>query len=199
MQHVEVELNYKKYKIFSDGRIENFAGHEMKPQVDRAGYCSFSVNGKRFLWHRVVAYAFLGTPLHGRRIQVHHKDEDKTNNSVDNLLPLTVEEHQHLHKQKHPTTKRCVVCGNIFTPSPTKRARAKTCSRECWLVRTREQAKKRERPVVRINPETNEAKIFSSLTDGAYSVGKGKEGISNILVCLNGRGRTAYGFVWKEA
>lgn len=39
--------------------------------------------------------------------------------------------HSQLHNQKHPLTKACVVCGAEFTPSPTKRARAKTCSPAC--------------------------------------------------------------------
>jgi hypothetical protein len=39
--------------------------------------------------------------------------------------------HSKLHNQKHPLTKACEVCGVVFTPHPTKRARAKTCSAAC--------------------------------------------------------------------
>ena len=31
----------------------------------------------------------------------------------------------------HAATKECVVCGTVFVPHPTKRARAKTCSKVC--------------------------------------------------------------------
>lgn len=39
--------------------------------------------------------------------------------------------HSKLHNQRHPLTKQCTVCGAEFTPHPTKRDRAKTCSGQC--------------------------------------------------------------------
>lgn len=199
MQSAETVLNGKTYIIYRNGHIRNSYGHDMKPQIDKAGYCSLSIGDKRFLWHRVVAHAFLGTPLCGRDIQIHHKDENKSNNSVDNLFPLSIKEHQHLHKQKHPLTKKCIVCGKVFMPKPTKRARAKTCSKECWLVRTREQVKMREKPVMKIDPNTGRSEIFTSITKGVESIGKDKACCGNVLACINGRCKTAYGFVWRRA
>jgi hypothetical protein len=72
----------------------------------------------------------------GRRLSrfefVHHIDGDKRNNRLDNLEVVTPKEHATKHGQwKHPRSKPCLVCGKIFNPHATKRARAKTCGREC--------------------------------------------------------------------
>ncbi len=62
-----------------------------------------------------------------KKSQAHHEDYGK---------PLEIRWwcarcHSQYHNQKHPVTKVCVVCGREFTPHPTKRKRAKTCSPEC--------------------------------------------------------------------
>jgi hypothetical protein len=41
--------------------------------------------------------------LHGE--EVHHKDENYTNNAVDNLEVLTVREHRHRHRPPNPTPR----------------------------------------------------------------------------------------------
>jgi hypothetical protein len=60
------------------------------------------------------------------KVQAHHHDYTK---------PLEVEWLcTTCHGKKHqilPLNKLCEVCGKTFTPRPTKRRRAKTCSWEC--------------------------------------------------------------------
>ena len=59
-------------------------------------YCTINV-------HRIVARAFIGEPKH-KKLQVNHKDGDKTNNHVSNLEWVTCSQNQ-LHylqtKRKH--------------------------------------------------------------------------------------------------
>ena len=62
---------------------------------------------------------------------VHHRNGDRLDNRLQNLDVMTHADHSRAHNQKHPTTKPCAVCGSIFTPHQTKRARAQTCGDIC--------------------------------------------------------------------
>lgn len=92
------------------------------------------VRARKALNHAVAAGTVVPRPC-GRcgaqKAQAHHEDYSK---------PLQVEWlcakcHSVLHNQKHPLTKLCAVCGSEFTPHPTKRARAVTCSPDCRAAR----------------------------------------------------------------
>lgn len=59
--------------------------------------------------------------------QGHHEDYAQT------LVVrwLCAAHHSQLHNQRYSLTKRCEACGTEFTPHPTKRKRAKSCSPAC--------------------------------------------------------------------
>ena len=80
--------NYPMYEVNEDGTIfSKYRMKTLKASVTKSGYHSvelFNENGsKRILVHRLVAEAFIPNPEHYP--QVNHKDEDKSNNSVENL------------------------------------------------------------------------------------------------------------------
>lgn len=56
---------------------------ELKPVPTRFGYMRVCLERKLILVHRLVAAAFIDNPHN--LPEVNHKDEDKSNNSVDNL------------------------------------------------------------------------------------------------------------------
>jgi len=98
----------------------------------KAIYKSKKVNGRRMDEHRFLMEQSLGRKLYGRREQVHHIDGDKRNNALSNLEVVSPKEHAIRHERwKHSPTKVCQVCGVVFVPHPTHRARAKTCSPAC--------------------------------------------------------------------
>ena len=79
-----------KYEISSEGRVR-LKGKLKHFHISHNGYYKVSFNGKPKFVHRLVAEAFLEIPEELRHLegtpylQVNHKDENKLNNSVDNL------------------------------------------------------------------------------------------------------------------
>lgn len=68
-----------------------------KPDVQN-GYLRVKINGKNKLVHRLVACAFIPNPK--GKSDVHHKDRNKQNNNVLNLVWLTPEEHRKAHQKE---------------------------------------------------------------------------------------------------
>ena len=96
-------------------------------------YKTVKRGGKTKLLHRHIAEQKLGRPLTADE-HVHHSNEQRWDNRPENLKVLPAAEHRRVHADErlvHPRDKACSVCGATFTPHPTKRARAKTCSKLC--------------------------------------------------------------------
>ena len=104
-------------------------------------YKKIKINGRTVSLHRYVWEQANG-PIPDGYI-IHHKNGDRYDNRLENLEMVTHQEHSEHHNQKHAKTKKCVVCGGTFTPHPTKRSRAKSCSRECHRANMSRIAKER--------------------------------------------------------
>lgn len=81
-----------RYSVSNLGRVKsNYAGKEriLKPTPDARGYLKVDLRHgekrKGMMIHRLVAFAFIENPDLENFKEVNHKDEDKTNNCVDNL------------------------------------------------------------------------------------------------------------------
>lgn len=78
--------NYENYEVSNLGRVRR-NGKILRPFKDKDGYLLvvLSKNGirKTVRVHRLVALSFLPNP--NKYPQINHKDEDKANNTVDNL------------------------------------------------------------------------------------------------------------------
>ena len=116
--------DFPNYRIDKMGNVFNSSGLKLKPSVSNKGYLRVSLSNnnvkhKRFLVHRLVAETFISNP--NNYPQVNHKDEDKTNNCVENLewcSPLynlnysQVIEKASIAKEK---TVRCITTNEIFS------------------------------------------------------------------------------------
>ena len=114
---------------------------------------------------RILMEEKLGRPLKPNE-DVHHIDEDKTNNSIDNLEIVLHGEHQKMHSQKYfDTIEKCQVCGQEFvftakqwsgyyTDLKRGKHRGFTCSRHCaYLFGTQEQFRRDSKAECELNGE----------------------------------------------
>ena len=72
----------ERYKS-NNGGIQLIKEKILKPHNTKKGYLTVQFHNKIFKVHRLVAQAFIPNP--DNLPMVNHKDEDKTNNNVDNL------------------------------------------------------------------------------------------------------------------
>ena len=89
-----------RYSICDNGEIRNKHGKTLGGYVSEKGYHYVKTYyGKKHRVHRLVAQAFIANP--NEYPQVDHKDENKSNNSVDNLRWCTDAMNKDYHHEKH--------------------------------------------------------------------------------------------------
>ena len=171
-------------------------GYKLKQKpYSKTGYLYIPLGNKNYLVHRLVASAYIQPLKRGdRSIQVHHINEDKTDNRVENLKVMTMQEHQHEHKQIYPIEKVCVVCGKTYIPHKTKRKRSQTCSTDCWKALMRIKNEKRMRKISQYSLSGNLIQEWTCARDIQNALGICE---SNINKCCNGHIRTYKGYVWR--
>ena len=78
-------------------------------------YCRDEYNNPKVIsYPRILMEESLGRPLEPYE-DVHHKDEDPSNNSIENLEIINHGKHQQLHSKKYYDKQAtCEVCGKQF-------------------------------------------------------------------------------------
>ena len=178
---------FPNYMVSNTGEIKslnyNKTGKEkvLIPHKLSNGYLGINLydNNKRscyLLIHRLVAQAFLSNP-NGYRI-INHKDENRSNNSVNNLEWCS-------YKYNLNYGNRNSKLSNSLTNNPF------------FSI-----------PVLQYSKTREFLKEFPSIAEAARTINNGniKAAVTNILKCCKGvadtqfgivRRKTAYGYIWK--
>lgn len=181
--------------VSEDGKVYH-DGYELARTM-RGKYLRVSFKGHSYTIHRLVASCYIqDLKRKDKKYHVHHKDENPLNNSIDNLVILTEQEHQKLHHQKYSTTKKCVVCGKEFTPHKTKRLRAKVCSPKCQAKFASAWGEKCRKPIKQYTLQGEYIKTWESMTEieNVFNCFA-----SNICKCCKGQIKSYKGYIWKYA
>lgn len=116
-------------QTFSAERARNkYCSKKCQHTASRIG--SGYVQTAEGLEHRRIMEQHLGRKLLTAE-HVHHINEDKRDNRLENLKVMSVQDHASLHRTAFSKQKTCVVCGAIFTAHEKTRSRVKTCSKDC--------------------------------------------------------------------
>lgn len=84
IEEYKVISKHPSYEISNTGIIRDVNTKKIKNQtMSNKGYKLVCLNGKPYLVHRLVAMVFIPNP--DGYLYINHKDENKTNNCVDNL------------------------------------------------------------------------------------------------------------------
>ena len=142
------------YAVTSCGKIWSYKRKKfLRPFADTKGYLKVGLykDGERkwYYIHRLVCEAYIPNPE--GLPQVNHKDENKTNNCLQNL-------------------EWCDAKYNMNYGTRTE---------------------KTKKPILQYDLDGNFIRSWPSATD------VGKEFRKNIVSCLTGRTKTAYGYIWK--
>lgn len=189
-------IDFSKYTITRDGKIfSNWAKRYMLGTPNRDGYLTLCLKTKDkksivCYFHRVIWFYFNGEIPEG--YEINHKDEDKSNNSLDNLELLTRGDNVRYGTR----AKRAAISNSIAQ-------KGKTFS-ETHIANLRKASAKRRKPVLQYNLETNEPiKEWCSLSEIERTLNFESIHISHCCkggFYNNGKwvSRTqAYGYGWK--
>lgn len=189
-------IDFDKYTITRDGKIFSHSVlhrcKEMHGYLTKRGYIRANMlckdkQQRSYQWHRVIWYYFNGEIPEG--LEVNHKDEDKTNNSLDNLELLTHTENINYgtRNQRAGASNSIALKGHHLSDE---------CKKKLSLANSK--------PVLQYNLETNEPiKEWHGVREAARCLNLKN---SSIAACCRGglyqKGKwvnlnQAYGYGWK--
>ena len=181
MEQVDIK-GFEDYQITDDGRVWSKKRNKwMKICHNQKGYCLVYLfkDGKNYCKqvHRIVAEAFIDNQ--DNLPQVNHKDECKTNNTIENLEWCTNEyNHNYGTRNKRVGKKLSVIL------------KGRKPSEQCRLAQIEKMSKK----VYQYTKDKQLINEYESATDAAKKNNFNKGTIGD---CCRGKIKTYKGYIWK--
>ena len=102
-----------KYQVSNLGQVRSLKFGKIKilKQEDKNGYKRIQLKKKHFLVHRLVAICFIDNPLNYPIIN--HKDEDPSNNRIDNLEWCSIQYNNNYSRKYINTKSKKVNCFDL--------------------------------------------------------------------------------------
>lgn len=182
------------YQISNLGRIKSLRDNHNNPRekimkqiFDKDGYLKtiLSKNKKHkcFMIHRLVAIAFIPNP--DNLPQINHKDENKTNNSVENL-----EWCDHKYNVNYGTCQERKVKNTDYK----KRTENTDYKKKIANTDYKTIAEKKSKPVIQFDLEGKTVAEYPSIKEAERQT---EFKHSNIIKSLKGNTKTCGGYIWK--
>ena len=159
----------------------------------KAPYKQIKYKGGYKLEHRAIMEEHLGRKLE-RNEYVHHINGNKKDNRLENLMVMTPQAHNDLHKTKLSRIKVCKVCGKEFEPPIKHRGRNTICSHECWLKHQKELSIQHSKKICQYTKDNVFVKEWGSFHDIERELGIPA---TNICKVCKGKLKSASGYLWK--
>lgn len=172
--------NYPDYLAYEDGKIwSNKTQKYLKPASTKSGYKSVELfnesGGKRFLLHHIIASLFIPNP--NNLPQINHKDENPSNNSVENL-------------------EWCTAKYNMNYGEGAKTRHLKIdYTKPIYALNARLNGKTVNIPVLMYSKDGRFVKRFESIADASRETNICKSGIGRVI---KGERKTAGGYIWRK-
>lgn len=195
------------YQVSNLGNIRSLkyaGGNKVKllKQATTNGYKQVQLSkngkGKNHLVHRLVAIAFIPNP--NNLPVVNHKDENPSNNNVDNLEWCTQEYNINYGTRNERASESMKGENNPCYGKHLSEEHRKKLSKKMRGENNPNYGKKGKnspnaKPILMYDREGNFIKRFDSIGDAYEHFGKARDG-SIIGECLNGRKNTAYNHIF---
>ena len=170
------------YEVSNMGRVRSLNYNRrigkikvLKPQNNGQGYLVVKLSknreGKRFKVHRLVAQTFIPNPF--GKPQVNHKDENKTNNNVENLEWVTAKENNNYGTRTERAAKAL-----INNPKLSKA-----------LINNPKLSKA-------VLQYTKDGKLIAEYPSSKEAARQTRINRGNISSCCRGKIKSAGGYVW---
>ena len=168
-----------RYSASADGRIYSHKTKRwLKPNISRNGYESVELFNKgmrkRMLIHRLIAIAFIPNPEN--KEQVNHRDENKRNNSIENLEWSTRKENMN-----YGTRTLRQINSTDYTSEKRKNI-------------ARENGKAAAKPVLQISRTGEIINRFDSIVEAQRALCVKR---SHIVECCRGKRKSSNGYLWR--